>query len=262
MNQAVDSGGYLSGNTLKIVALVTMLIDHIGSAVLKPLIQDSGYFELYGRLWEMDSQQWYQVYRICRMIGRLSFPLFCFLLVEGFFHTKSKRKYTLRIFVFALLSEVAFDLAFLGQRSDFSYQNIFFTLGLGLLGMSIYEWLQECFSDRGALSYVKWLSLPVFMGLAVLMRTDYDWFGIALIFIFFLLRERPRQRSSVLIVVFLVSLWPALFSLVLIHFYNGKRGLGLKYLFYFFYPVHLFVLYRLYQHLFSVYGLAAIANVG
>lgn len=262
MSKLTDSNGYLSGSTLKIVAVVTMLIDHIGAVLLKPMIQDSSYFELYGRLWKMDSEQWYQVYRICRMIGRMSFPLFCFLLVEGFFYTKNRGNYIFRIFAFALLSEVVFDLAFLGRWFDFSYQNIFFTLGLGLLGMSGYEWMQRRFADQGALSYVKWLSLPGSMGLATLMRTDYGWFGVGLIFIFFLLKERPKQRGLVLSIVFFVSLWPALFSLILIHFYNGKRGLPLKYLFYVFYPLHLFVLYKLAQSLLLAYGLAVIANFG
>ena len=79
----------LSGSTLKIIAMVTMLIDHIGAAVLARMII-SGNAELY------------DLYMVLRKIGRLAFPIFCFLLIEGFCHTKDVKKYTSRLCLFAL----------------------------------------------------------------------------------------------------------------------------------------------------------------
>lgn len=111
-----------------------MLIDHVGAIFL------SGYM----------SQFWVGSYRAsfiaagvigkitvcsyycCRAVGRLSFPLFCFLLVEGFVHTKNRTKYLIRMLVFAVISEVPFDLAFYAQPFYYDKQNVFFTLFAGL----------------------------------------------------------------------------------------------------------------------------------
>lgn len=94
----------LSGSTLKLIAIITMLIDHIGAAVIaRLLIAGQG------------SEMLYKIYYAMRAVGRVAFPIFCFLLVEGFFYTGSRKKYALRLFGFALLSEIPFDLAFSGK---------------------------------------------------------------------------------------------------------------------------------------------------
>ena len=112
----------LSGSTLKLIAIITMLIDHIGAAVIaRLLIAGQG------------SEMLYKIYYAMRAVGRVAFPIFCFLLVEGFFYTGSRKKYALRLFGFALLSEIPFDLAFSGKILEFGYQNVFFTLLIGLL---------------------------------------------------------------------------------------------------------------------------------
>ena len=105
----------LTGSTLKIIAMIAMLIDHIGAAVLVRVIRSTGDMSLY------------EGYTILRKIGRIAFPIFCFLLVEGFIHSSDKKKYALRLGIFALLSEVPFDLAFQSKVVGFEYQNVFFT---------------------------------------------------------------------------------------------------------------------------------------
>ena len=138
----------LSGSTLKIIAVVTMLIDHIGAAILARMMMVNG----LGGIDQSDTtavMQWYsnnttlfQVYQVMRSIGRIAFPIFCFLLVEGFEHTHDRKKYALRLGLFALISEIPFDLAFSSEVLEFQYQNVFFTLFIGMLTMWVYRMVE------------------------------------------------------------------------------------------------------------------------
>lgn len=114
--------GGLSGSTLKWIAIVTMFIDHTAAALL-------GRIYITGR----GSEGLLTAYTLMRHIGRMGFPIFCFLLVEGFQRTRNRMRYAARLGLFALVSEIPFDLAFSGRVLEFSYQNVFFTLFLGLL---------------------------------------------------------------------------------------------------------------------------------
>ena len=124
----------ISGSTLKMIAIVTMVIDHIGAAVLARLLMVNGLGELDQTnadaimLWLSANGALYWTYTIMRMIGRVAFPIFCFLLVEGFLHTHDVKKYAMRLGLFALISEIPFDLAFSSKILEFNYQNVFFTL--------------------------------------------------------------------------------------------------------------------------------------
>ncbi len=108
----------LSGSDLKIIAVIAMFLDHLAATVLVRCL-------VTGVFW--DQAAWYEVYQVMRNIGRVAFPIYCFLLVEGFIHTSDRRKYALRLFLFALISEIPFDLAFNAQVLEFGYQNVFFT---------------------------------------------------------------------------------------------------------------------------------------
>lgn len=125
--------GFLSGEALKWIAMGTMLIDHIGACLIESGLlnlsdPDSVAFisgsELGYRLYLLDN--------FLRLVGRIAFPLFCFLLVEGFLHTKNFKRYFLRLGLFALISEIPFDFAMFGTAFDPSYQNVFWTLLFGL----------------------------------------------------------------------------------------------------------------------------------
>ena len=135
----------ISGSTLKMIAIVTMLIDHIGAAVLARLLMVNGLGELDQTntdaimQWLSANGALYGTYTVMRMIGRVAFPIFCFLLVEGFLHTHDVKKYAMRLGLFALLSEIPFDLAFSSKILEFNYQNVFFTLFIGLLTMIAYR---------------------------------------------------------------------------------------------------------------------------
>lgn len=210
----------LAGSALKWIALFTMAIDHIGAAQIAPAIK-------YGS----------ELYTLCRIIGRIAFPLFCFLLVEGFCYTRNRKRYLRRLFLFALLSEIPFDLAFYDSVASWNQQNVFFTLCLGLCALYGMEYLQQ----RKDL-----MCLSVFAAAAVawLLRSDYDCFGVILIVVMYLLRDRKWQRNGV---VGVMCVWEpsSLLALLPIQFYNGKRGWQPKYLFYWFYPIHLMLLWLL-----------------
>ena len=124
----------INGYDLKMIALVTMLSDHVGAVLLWRYIEAThGYSDgvLMG------------IYEFTRYIGRMAFPIYCFLLVEGFLHTRNKGKYALRLGIFAIISEVPFDLNFTGNLCDFGYQNVFFTLMIGVFTMLAYEWVEQ-----------------------------------------------------------------------------------------------------------------------
>lgn len=217
MEEKRGVGRGLNGFTLKWIAIITMLIDHIG-AVLYP--------ELPG----------------FRIIGRLAFPIFVFLIVEGFYHTSNLRRYELRLLLFALISEVPFDLAFYGKIFYWQHQNVFFTLLIGMV-------LMEILSKERERPAVRTLSCLAAMFLAVLLHTDYNAGGIIFILIFYIFREYRVWKiiafsAANLLCYGVGSLQAAaVFAMVPVALYNGKKGASMKYFFYVFYPVHLLILY-------------------
>lgn len=201
--------------TLKVLAVITMLIDHTG-AILFPEIP------------------------VLRIIGRISFPIFCFLLVEGFFHTKNIRAYMMRLGIFALISEPFFDLGFKDSLVYTASQNVFFTLLIGMIMMY--------FMEKYQMAVFRGMILLVAMGVAYALKSDYKYMGILLIFFFYIYRERRIFGS---IAVFAhntlfrgrIEGYCAL-ALIPILLYNNKAGkYRLKYLFYIFYPLHIFILF-------------------
>ena len=218
---------------LKILACVTMLLDHIG-AVLIPVVEN------------------YTLYYALRIIGRLAFPIYCFLLAEGVAHTKNPVKYGLRLFIGVILAEIPFDLAISG-RVDWSSQSVMLTLLLGF-GMALV--MQKL--DR-----TKLVPVIIFAFLAELFRTDYGAWGIFMIALFVMTRERKDRNNlqivgmailcyfmnSAVIRIFGVRVPIELFAvlaLIPVFLYTGKKsttGKCVQTMFYLFYPVHLLVLY-------------------
>lgn len=174
-----------------------------------------------------------------RCLGRIAFPIFCFLIVEGFFHTHDVRRYMGRLGVFALISEIPYDLAFRGVPLEYAHQNVFFTLLIGIGMMVLLERNREW--------PVKAVILLLAMWLAVLIRSDYNFRGILLIFVFYIFHE------SRWLAVTAGGFWNFLYqgviqkygvlSVLPLALYNGERGRKMKYFFYIFYPAHLLLLY-------------------
>ena len=227
--------GGISGSTLKLVGIVTMLVDHIAAAFLSRVLSTQG-----------NSPQLFNAYICMRGIGRLGFPIFCFLLVEGFAKTKNKVKYALRLGAFALISEIPFDLAFQGKILEGKNQNVFFTLLLGLLLMMALEITAQRVHSRLLGALLGLGELVAFMAAADFLKTDYAGMGVWTIAVMYRLRAFPVWEMAggcaVLTVMNLSEIY-AFFALFPVAAYNGKRGWKLKYVFYLFYPVHLLLLW-------------------
>jgi hypothetical protein len=223
----------LSGSTLKLIAIVSMLIDHVAAAVIVRV--------LYAGHW---TEQLYQIYRVMRSVGRIAFPIFCFFLVEGFEHTRDRKKYALRLFLFALISEIPFDLAFSAEILEVQYQNVFFTLLIGLITVMAFHAAEEK-KEWNPVVRVVLLALIVAagMGIALFLKTDYDAKGVMAILLLYVFRK--KRSMQILAGCLFFSWWelPALAAFFLLACYNGTRGLRMKYFFYVFYPAHLLLLY-------------------
>lgn len=241
----------ISGSTLKLIAMGAMLTDHIAATVLEDYIKIINTTDAAGN----DSEQgWIILYYVMRLIGRIAFPIFAFLLVEGYVHTGSKWKYLLRLTVFAFISEIPFDIAFNIEKSEvlsgklieLSYQNVFFTLAAGLLVIMIVDKLRSIEINR----YAVWgLSLPVLAAgafIAYAMHTDYAAYGVIAIFMIYLFRKKPEigiMAGGVVLIMSTLFEITAIFACIPAAKYNGKRGLNLKWIFYVFYPFHLALLW-------------------
>lgn len=233
----------ISGSTLKLIAIVAMLIDHIGATVLWTYIMKPGNY----------TEGLYNLYTVMRLyIGRMAFPIFCFLLVEGFQRTSNVWKYALRLGIFALVSEIPFDLAFERSLWNFAWQNVFFTLFFGLLSM-ILKQMVESSKLHKVIQVMLGLAAVVFcMGLAHLLHTDYGAYGVMCMVALYLGRRNRLVQVMAGCAAFWIGdyllgkngseLWAPL-GLLFVLLYNGRRGLNLKYVFYLFYPVHLLILY-------------------
>lgn len=219
----------MTSTGLKLIALITMIIDHTG-AILYP-----GEITL-------------------RIMGRIAFPIYCFLLIEGYHHTKNIKRYGWRLFVFALISEVPFDYAFNGKL-DFSHQNIFFTLWLGLL----FIFMMDHYIKINPTIAIIGMMAAIFF--AEFFNTDYGILGIIYIVIFYIGSKIPGISKPIFLFIMLYIFsatlsfgiqYYAILSVPLIALYNGKKGsLGsfMKYGFYVAYPLHLAILYFIDQGL-------------
>ena len=212
----------LDGTALKLIAMVSMVFDHVG---------DNFFPE----------QTW------MRVIGRIALPIFAFCVAEGFCHTRDRWKYLRRMGVFALISEVPFDLVTAGKLLEFSHQNIMLTFFWAILGLLCYEAVRKKLPKGGTVPGV--LVLLLFAGTSLLLRMDYNMLAVGLIFLYYLLRDKAlvwRHAAGMAYHAMLRNVgiyWFGLLGFLFLFLYNGKKGRGLKWLFYLFYPGHLLLIW-------------------
>lgn len=253
-----------SSGSIKIIATVAMFIDHFSKIVLA-FIRDSIWSEMLV-VGTLSFEQYNRIDDFIRLnlytVGGLAFPLFCFLISEGYYHTHDRKKYVKRMFFFALLSELPFDIGFfsvLSKRANtfpfyWEYQNVFFTYFLSLLCLYFSDRIRIHFehkhgSKKGISVLLSLLCIAIAASLSELLKCDYGAMGVFFILAFYFLRRwRVYQSLSLLILyIAITGNQPTIYIMLaafVILLYNGAKGKhDKKYFFYFFYPLHIIALY-------------------
>lgn len=231
----------LTGNQLKILGIVAILVDNIGAVVIQGGILHGTDSALYHAILLTPSgHYWVIAGQVCRYIGRLGFPILAYLTAEEFLHTRDRWSYALRMLLFAALSEVPFDLAVYHVVFYPHYQNMMFTLFVGIMVMAAMESTRNPGLQAGALAAGCLLSW--------VLQFDYNVVGVLLIAAMYWFRRNDTAQLAAglgICAVESISCYcVSALSFVPIVLYNGRRGaFQLKYMFYVFYPVHFLVLY-------------------
>ena len=231
----------MSSFVLKIVAIITMLIDHSGDMIIRHL-------------------------SIMNVIGRIAFPIFAFQLIVGYKNTSNIKNYIYRLLTFAIISQIPFSFMMYAMGQSILSLNIFFTLTMGVVSLLVYERVNN--------KFFKYFIIGILIILAQLLKMDYGAWGVILIlFIYFLcpnkyVSKEPKSRaekiSKYLLFIFgyftlcllnscryvgnLPTPWifalalGTFFPIIFMLLFNGKKGPSLKYFFYLFYPVHIIIL--------------------
>ena len=213
----------LSGSALKVIAVLSMVTDH------------SAYYLMeHGTLF----------YEVMRCFGRIAFPVFAFLIAEGFRHTRNRMKYFLQLLGFAVISEVPWYLL---NGADGTH-NVLFTLALGVMALAAIKALKKEDILCGAVI----LSIA---GFATWSGVDYEWRGILMMVVFYLLGNvsnpsfpsgRKAQSKMAFPLMIHYGIVGSLLACLVIACYDGSRGFihgkVAKYGFYAFYPLHLIII--------------------
>ena len=233
--------GGLTSNMLRILAMAFMICDHLWAKVVP------------GNDW-------------MTYVGRMTFPIFAFMISEGFIHTSNLKKYISRLLIFALISEIPFNLFYGGSWFYPYHQNVMFTLLFGLLAIML---IDKAKKNRDAKTIVKSALLVVLLGIASFIGfVDYGFWGFLIVIMFYLFRDFPfawlAQLAAMIIIncelfegqFIIVDLFGksfefatqgfAVFSLIPIWLYGGRKGKSSKimqYGFYAFYPLHMIIIY-------------------
>lgn len=227
---------YLSGATLKYIALITMIMDHADKTVLFQYTV-------------MDNPPAIAIWlsNAFGILGRISFPIFAFLLVEGFYHTRNKAKYLRNMLVFAVISEIPFNMYTGGEFFVTWHQNIFFTLAIGLCVIWGIESLKQR-TDKWKLLAIGVILLGCLV--ATLSQADYSYQGVLVIALFYLFRDN-KFKSLIAFIPLLKTPW-AILGFAITNLYNGERGKQFKWFNYWVYPVHLLILGLIRMYYFGV----------
>ena len=229
----------LSCNVLKTLACIFMFIDHIGYGVVHNY--------LIKHAMDIDPARYTtlnNVYEVCKGIGRLAFPIFCFFIVEGFIRTHDVKKYLLRLGIFAAISEVPFDLGLFGSLWKDDHQNILITFFIAILMLLCIRYIEQNVLGLSVavVWFVKICAIIAFSDLAFVLHTDYSWKCMLLAAVLYFMRSAGPVS---LICGAAATSWEkyAPISFVLLYFYDPSIRPRFKYAFYAFYPLNFVIVW-------------------
>ena len=222
---------------LKLVAIIAMTFDHIG-AVFFPL-----------------GDTFFPYNIILRTVGRMTMPIMCFFIGEGYRKTRNKGKYALRLLCFALISEIPYRLLLSNEV------NVIFTLFVGFCAL----WVSDILNDKLKSDGFRPLVYIAAVFISIIIDSDWSYIGILLIIAFYHGENSIAKRIFYPLAVYIFVLVSAYIeaysyggfqsfyinfiqfagclSIPILLLYNGKKGPSLKYLFYVYYPLHMIVLW-------------------
>lgn len=217
----------MTSTILKIIAAVTMFIDHAG-LILFPQ------------------------YRIFRIIGRLAFPIYAYCIAEGFRYTKNRRRYFLRIFVLGTLCQIVYTVV---ERDIYIGILLTFSMSIGIMALAE-RFLKECRERKIGWGILFFPAVTAVYLLTLSVEVDYGFFGVMLPVLASFFDDKPRRLAAFGVGMLAVSVEQlllgsttqmfSLFALIPLILYNGKQGrLPMKNFFYVFYPAHLVFLYAI-----------------
>lgn len=231
---------YLTSAHIKYIAMFTMFLSHLAQT---------------GFLYDLGPDYWTMA-DIFVFLGRISMPIFCFFTVQAVIYTSNIKKYFMRMFIFALISEIPFDLAIHENLFYTDSQNVIFTLLIGALAIYFIDLLLK----RDINLFIRIIGIilisVLFMLLASILQTDYEFMGVLAIILIYLAKDSKFLTALAIIIGFAfefaiggyriaVSYGFVYLSVPLIMLYNGQRGKQNKWAFYIFYPAHLLIIYFL-----------------
>ena len=216
----------INGAQLKYIAFASMFIDHFNKAIITPFLTGSGVLNIITTIFDI--------------LGRIAFPIFCFCIVEGFFKTKSRWKYLRNLLIFALISEIPYDMFQSDEFVNTWSQNILWGLALGLFTIMVFDKLKEKNKKRPLWIFVSILIVALSSLGSMLISSDYEYYAIIIIYLYYIFYDKRLVASGLSYLVIIKEIYAILgFATVLL--YNGEKGKQNKIFNYFFYPAHLLI---------------------
>lgn len=270
LDKKLEKFKLLSNFNIKVIAISLMVIEHFFKIFMHYMAMRNIY------IGNFDIQTF--AIRYIYHLTSLSFPLFCFFIVEGFQHTKNLKKYMLILLIFGFISEIPLDFAFflfspfnkdeiIGKIFYLGYQNVFFTLFLGVLCLYIIRYVEQNISNKIKSIFLKILSIILISILANIINCDYEYRGILFISFFYIFRKNRIYQilAYLLLIIFMYNEQPGIYNFIwclIIYLYNGKlynnmnikHNPKVKYIFYWIYPLHLILFGLINFYLLKYYG--------
>ncbi|MEQ0487737.1 TraX family protein [Anaerococcus murdochii] len=216
----------INGAQLKYIAFASMFIDHFNKAIITPFLTGTGPMVIITTIFDI--------------LGRIAFPIFAFMVVEGFFKTKSQWKYLRNLLIFAVISEIPYDMFQSAEFVNTWSQNILWGLALGLFTIMVIDKLKDYIKKRPLWIFVSLLIVALSSLGSMLISSDYEYYAIIIIYLYYLFYDKKLLASGLSYLVIIKEIY-AILGFATVLFYNGEKGKQNKIFNYLFYPVHLLI---------------------